>query len=227
MNATVQTIEYPRDDIGIITIKPDDDLSYKAGQYMTLSVSDFDARPYSIANKPGSDFAEIHVKNTGGQASQFILNDLKEGDRVHISGVDGQAFYDAGDVDPLIFIAGGLGITPVKAMIEEALHHDHEAPIRLYWGVRDDSDDYLAPYFRMLSDVVERFDMHIQTGGLIVDAVLTDFALLDAYKIYLAGSENMIKHTVPLLLERGADKDRILYDRYVVPSAAANQDGDK
>jgi NAD(P)H-flavin reductase len=225
MNATIVQIEYPRDDIAILTITPDDILPYKAGQFLKLSVNDLGVRPYSIANKPGGSSFEIHVKNTGGQSSKFILEDLKEQDRVQVDCVGGDVYYEEDDPSPIVFVAGGLGITPIKAMIEQALACDHITPIRLYWGVSSDSDDYLSPYFKMLASAVECFDVHVQKGGVILHKVLEDFASLEGYKIYLAGSDAMISHAKPELINKGADEAMILYDRYAVPSDKTNEKG--
>ena len=107
---------------------------------------------------------------------------------------------------PIIFVAGGTGFAPIKAMIEHALHHrvDQRRPMVLYWGVRAKRDLYLPDlpgkwqresanftFIPVLSDPTGD-DAWAGRTGFVHQAVLDDFADLSGYQVYACGGPAMI-----------------------------------
>jgi len=115
------------------------------------------------------------------------------------------AFYLREESDkPIIFVAGGTGFAPIKAVIEYALHHEVERPMVLYWGVRSLRDLYLPdlpgswqeqrPDFRfipVLSDPLAEDEWPGRTG-FVHEAVMADFPDLSGYQVYACGGPAMI-----------------------------------
>ena len=107
---------------------------------------------------------------------------------------------------PIIFVAGGTGFAPIKAIIEHALYKGIDAtrPMVLYWGARAKRDLYLPDlpgtwqqsspnftYIPVLSEPLRDDDWHGRTG-FVHQAVLDDFSDLSGYQVYACGAPAMI-----------------------------------
>ena len=99
---------------------------FQAGQYINVFVElggVRTSRPYSIASSPTqTGYYEIAVRRVeDGFVSNYLLDDLKPGDRLSSSGPSGNFHYNPlFHGDQLVFIAGGSGITPFLSMMREA-----------------------------------------------------------------------------------------------------------
>ncbi|MGH8801716.1 MAG: CDP-6-deoxy-delta-3,4-glucoseen reductase, partial [Casimicrobiaceae bacterium] len=115
------------------------------------------------------------------------------------------SFYLREDSDkPVIFVAGGTGFAPIKAIIEHMLYHRIPREMVLYWGARAKRDLYLAdlpgrwqtqhPNFTFVPVLSEPTPDDAWPGrtGLVHEAVLADFADLSGYQIYACGAPAMI-----------------------------------
>ena len=97
---------------------------FRAGQYVAVELNIEGARlfkPYSICSGPkdalnGSYTLTIR-RSKGGYASEYILDNWKEGDQVTISGPQGDFYYQSlRDAKHVVAMAGGSGITPFYSM---------------------------------------------------------------------------------------------------------------
>jgi ferredoxin-NADP reductase/ferredoxin len=125
---------------------------FRAGQYVNVFV-DVDgiltSRPYSIASAPplhphkrerneGEEALELTVRDKPeGFVAPYLLNELQVGDELETSGPEGSFYYepliDGGD---LVFLAGGSGITPFRAIIRDALQRQLPLQMYLLYGSR-------------------------------------------------------------------------------------------
>ncbi len=217
-SAAVTAITKAAEDIAVITVTPAKPFSYQAGQYVFIRFGDLPPRPYSIANAPGSGDLEIHVKKSGGPVSRFVTESLQTGTNVQISPAQGTSILSAGTAGPVLAVAGGLGITPIKAMAEAALRHDPAAPFILYWGTQTAAERYLDDYFVMLDEHHDDFSYRPVTGRSVTGILAGTDENLATSTIYLSGPPAMISATIPVLLDKGARREKISYDRH--PEAA-------
>lgn len=229
LDAVVEGIDAPSADIRILRLRLNNNarLTYRAGHYADLAVAGLPARSYSIANAPDAngtaDRLEFHIRNTGGAASQHVATQLKIGDNVTITAPMGNATLAPGCVKPIIAIAGGMGLSPMKAIVESALNTGHPGPVTLYWGVNHGDDLYLANHFRTLQAThpTFRFVPVVQDdksrptdaqGGMVGDVVIHDHADLSGASIYVAGPPPMVSAVIPQLLAHKAHRGDIHTD---------------
>lgn len=215
MPATIETVKDVTPDIRILRVRTDAATpSWLAGQYMELTFAGMPPRSYSIASAPHSNILEFHIRDakTGG-VSSHIVTTLKAGDALTLRGPFGYAAMIPGDTAPLLLVAGGMGLSQVKAIVEESLHIKHPGPVILCWGVKTDKDLYLKAHFDALAQqhTQFRFMPVIETiaGQNAGQAVRANFADLSAMRIYLSGSPAMIAATLPDLYANGARADMI------------------
>lgn len=204
-------------------------LDFAAGQYAVLNFSQagqvHETRPYSIASAPQQPYLEFHIRNTGRGVSAHAATALKPGDSVAVEGPFGKSPLVAGDSRPLVLLAGGVGIAPVKSIVDCALAQAGARPLQLYWGAADRGQLYLDDYFRGLAARHAHFAYHpvLLEGaagpeyrqGYVGAALAADMpGGFAGHSFYLAGPTPMIDATLPLLLESGAQKDYIYSDAF-------------
>ena len=154
--ATVSAIVALTPDIKGITLDIDGDgIDFQAGQYINLSVPGIPGpRAFSIATSPARPGAiELHVRLVeGGAATTWIHESLRVGDRLEFAGPYGQFFVRRSRGEPMIFIAGGSGLSSPKSMILDLLERGESRPIWLFHGVRGLKDLYYRELFESLAE---------------------------------------------------------------------------
>lgn len=200
-------------------------LKFLAGQYAHLRLGDAPARPYSIASAPDLDHIEFHVRSAGqGGLSAALVENTQPGTELIVEGPFGHSYWRGG-ARPLLALAGGLGVAPIKSILEAHLAAAGSPPCHLYWGVRDEGQLYLDRHFRTLAQKHPRLsyipvlsetasDVARLRNGFVSAALAEDFTHLADVDIYLAGPPAMVAATLPALLDLGADQTRIFSDAW-------------
>lgn len=209
-----------------MTVEDGQIMDFKAGQYVEIRFGDFPPRPYSLANAPDHDAKnklEVHIKDTGsGGASSYAFNNLKTGDTVEVTGPYGHCTLDKADRGAILFIAGGMGVAPVRSLLQESIRQNHPEHIDLYWGTSHENRLYLKEELSALAQSDETINFMPVTGITVGEAVFRDFSDLSKHSIYLAGPPEMVSATIPLLLEKNARRSHIHTD-YGPPAYPAGQ----
>ena len=128
--------------------------AFQAGQYINLRIpGEAVPRAFSLANPPtGGAPLELNVRRVeGGKATTFIHEELAVGDRLHFEGPLGRFFVRKSAPEPLLFLAGGSGLSSPKAMIEDLLAEGDSRPITLIHGARNRAELYYAERFEALA----------------------------------------------------------------------------
>ena len=136
---------------------------FSAGSHITVRVPNGAERKYSLCNDPAErDRYEIAVKRdtSGRGASVSLVDEARIGDRLNASLPD-NAFALDERASGAIFVAGGIGITPILAMIR-ALESRGETAWRLYYLVRDRAS---APFADVLDDPALRSRVKVHADG--------------------------------------------------------------
>ena len=198
---------------------------FSAGQYAALRVSNLPPRDFSMANRPDEPVLEFHVRHmAGGAASRYIVHSLKLGETVRLEGPFGSAHLRERHRGPIVAIAGGSGIAPIKSIVETALQRGARQPIHLYAAVRDERDVYLEAHFNALAAahpnlrfttvLSEPRQPTARRTGLVHEAVAADISDLDGAKAYLAGPPVMVEAATTMLLDRGMPRGDIHADAF-------------
>lgn len=195
-------------------------LPFLAGQYAMLRLPGADPRPFSIASAPGAENIEFHIRSLGHGFSAQAVESLLPGASFAIEAPFGDAYWRPSD-RAILLLAGGMGMTPMKSIIEHHLQTDPSRPVHLYWGARQQGQLYLDSHFRGLAQRHASFSYIPLTEdgsgglrqGLIAPALKEDFDSLHGLDIYLSGPPAMTAALLPQLLQSGAEKDRLFGDR--------------
>jgi CDP-4-dehydro-6-deoxyglucose reductase/ferredoxin-NAD(P)+ reductase (naphthalene dioxygenase ferredoxin-specific) len=208
--------------------------TFSAGQFAKLQFpfAPDAPRDYSMANAPDEPLLEFHIRVTAGGVSAQLPEMLHTGDTVRASGPFGTSYLREQHGGPILAVAGGTGLAPIRSIVRRALDAGMPGPIRLYLGVREERDVYgeaelrewAAQHPTLQLDVVVADAAAARPGrrvGLVTDLVREDFEGFAGFHAYLAGPPAMVEAAVDLLRERGLPTRDIHADAFY--SAAASQ----
>jgi CDP-4-dehydro-6-deoxyglucose reductase len=225
-------------DVVGIWLKPtgDDRLNWLPGQYLDVVLDDGKHRPFSIASGPRADGAvELHVRHVpGGGFTSWVYESLRVGDRLIIEAPLGTFVPREDSERPMLFMAGGTGFAPVKAIVEHFMALGTRRPMHIYWGARNAADLYLADLARgwagdvrtitftpVLSDPEAARDSGMR-AGLVHEALLEDFPDLSPFDLYMSGPPAMIAAGRQLFIDANLPEDRLYFDSFdVAPDVLA------
>jgi nitric oxide dioxygenase len=156
---------------------------YIAGQYITVSIdhpqTPTPPRNYSLSDRPGTGYFRISVKReTGphadapsGVVSNFLHDAVQEGDVLRIGPPCGEFTLDATALRPrpIVLIAGGIGITPILAMLKELAHHRWIAPVYFFQAVRDSRWHAFDDDVRQAIAELPNFQCHVRFDAPLAD----------------------------------------------------------
>lgn len=198
--------------------------SFSAGQYASLVFSGQPPRDYSMANRPDEPILEFHIRNLGRGASAFAVTRLKTGDSVRIEGPFGTSHLREAHRGPILAVAGGSGLAPVKSIVETALRRGAAQPIHVYFGARAERDLYLIDHFeglaarhpnlRFVPVLSEPSGPTARRTGHVGDAAADDLSDLDGFKAYLAGPPVMVEAATRRLAGQGLRRSDIHADAF-------------
>lgn len=216
--ATVVTrIETLTPTIKAIFLKLDAGMAFQAGQYVNLEIPTLGVRrAFSIATPPSSsNEIELNVRIVpGGQGTTYIHEQLKAGDSVKVSGPYGRFFVRKSAAVPMLFLAGGSGLSSPRSMILDLLEEGCDLPITLIYGQRSREELYYHDEFLRLAGTHANFQYvpvlsHEPEGsgwsgmrGFVHEAAKAQFSGdFRGMKAYLCGPPVMIDACITTLIQ--------------------------
>jgi CDP-4-dehydro-6-deoxyglucose reductase/ferredoxin-NAD(P)+ reductase (naphthalene dioxygenase ferredoxin-specific) len=203
--------------------------TFSAGQFASLEfpVAPGAARDYSMANRPDETTLEFHIRVMPGaeSVSRRVAANLRIGDTVKVSGPLGTSYLRAQHAGPMLCIAGGRGLAPIKSIVETALRNGFDKPVHLYFGVRGERDVYFERELAQWSERYPAIRSHIvlsdaaaagssRRQGFVTDAVAADLGDLSGFKAYFAGPPPMVDAATALVNSRGIETRDIHADAF-------------
>jgi NAD(P)H-flavin reductase/hemoglobin-like flavoprotein len=220
--ATVAGHERRGFDVAVVRLQMEEPYPYRAGQALTVELP---ARPrvwryYSPANAPRRDGTiDLHVKAVpGGQVSTAIVSGLTAADTIKVGPPAGQALIlDPASNRPVLMIAGGTGLSPLKALVEQVAADGGNRHVVLFVGARTQADLYDVPALTDMSrawpwltvvPAVSDDPWYSGERGTAAD-VAARLGHWHTHDIYICGSAAMVAATRQRLLATGVPGERI------------------
>jgi hypothetical protein len=185
-------------------------LPHAAGQHLPIRVTVPGAdkpvvRTYTLSVAPSDGLYRISVKRDGA-VSRHLHDTISVGDVIEARTPDGQFTIDPYETRPAVLLAGGIGITPLLAMLRHIVYEGQRRqrmrPVILFQAARSKLD---RPFDRELAELVEAAQGAVRwirvlsdpggagegidydAPGRIDMALLTRFLPFDDYDFYLCG----------------------------------------
>ncbi|NKY57633.1 ferredoxin--NADP reductase [Nocardia flavorosea] len=180
-------------DTRTFVLEPEDGpFSYRAGQFCTFKIT-VDGKPlfrsYSMSSAPETDteFMTTVKRVPGGAVSNWMHDNLSEGDEVELTVPTGRFCLRDGDV-PVLGFSGGSGITPIISLAKSTLAST-DRKVRLLCADRDRPsaifeaalDELVAKYPDRLTVLRHRDDEHGYVDAAKVLEFVGDSTAGDAY----------------------------------------------
>lgn len=200
-------------------------IDYRAGQYVLVGDEDY-ARPvrsYSLANPPRPDGSVtlLVTRVPGGEVSTW-LHRVAVGERLLLSGPYGTFVDDVHEPGPRLYLAGGSGLAPVRALIEAALARPAPPPMTLLFSARSSADlidderlcgwDRQHERFRYLRTLTRAGGP--PPVGHVPDVLAGLLPRLDHYRVYIAGGSGFVASCEAAVRAHGAVAERVFTEEF-------------
>lgn len=211
--------------VGLVPVS--ESIPYQAGQYLEILCPDGNWMPFSVSNSPRNDFKkELIIRlSTDVSSIKTLLNQSGIGALLQVRGPFGD--YQLPSNKTVLMLAGGTGIAPIKAMIENIGEGND---IHLFWGVRHSSELFLSDaisswlerqIIKNFTPVVSRESDESWAGakGWVHESVISQYPQLTGVDIYASGPMGMIKGALEQYPKYGLELTRFYSD--MLPFLAA------
>jgi CDP-4-dehydro-6-deoxyglucose reductase len=202
-------------------------LRYWPGQYVMAGDEEagVPARCYSIANAPRPD-GEILLQVTrvdDGATSRWLHDRIQPGDPLRLSGPYGTFIGDPSVDTPVLCLAAGSGLAPIRALTDAALSHNFAKPVTLLFSARTRQDLFDRGMMAFWEATHRNFRYRYTLTGES-DAPLTGripailpglFRDLSGHSVFVAGAPGFVTDCVAAVRTLGGREDRIHTERYV------------
>lgn len=191
---------------------------YLAGQYASFILAPTVRRSLSFASPPNNDEFETCLDVTPKGPISTWIERAKPGDSIEFLGPLGRFVVDTESARHKIFVATGTGIGPIRAMVHDELRKNRD-PIKLYWGLRFEHDEFWHDEFLTLAKSNPHFSYALTISkpsiewkgvdGRVTDHLFQQEEPLANYDFYLCGSREMVNDVTAQLVSKNVPHEQI------------------
>lgn len=175
---------------------------------------------FTLSSSPTEKLISITTKHATDRVSTFKqrLFGLEPGAMITVSEPMGDFVLPKDASIPLVFVAGGIGVTPMRSMVKWLLDTNEKRQIKLIYGVktldesafRDLFDAYGTGTEIILSEPASKW--HGRTGHLTAELILELSGSKPGQLVYVSGPEPMTEALEAGLLASGVAKEKLVLD---------------
>lgn len=210
---------------------------YLPGQYADIVIPGVIDQPrsYSFANSPhheGDRNVSFFIRRVpNGRLTEWLHSGSRLGSSVVLEGPHG-AFYLREPKGPLLLVAGGSGLAPIRALLQQIVAEGHDADVTLIFGAREQRDLYCLQEIEQIAGKMKgelRFVpvlSHERAGngwmgatGMCPDAIAPEMLDAGSSHAYLCGPPAMVDAAVKRLKEVGLEEKQIFFDKFLDASS--------
>ena len=210
--------------------KPDG-FQFIAGQYAVYILidppqtdSEGNERCFTIASAPFEDDL-VFITRMRDTAFKRVMKDMPIGTLVKIDGPNGKLTLK-NDKTPVVFLTGGIGVTPALSIINQAVHDHNNQKITLFYSnSNSDSAVDMEKFYEMAKqDSNFTFvptmtdssfgDYHGETGVINIEMLRKYINNLLQPNFYITGPPAMVKSLHQILTDNGINKHHIFTEDF-------------
>ncbi|MFC3995786.1 globin domain-containing protein [Nocardiopsis sediminis] len=231
-DATIVSHDRRAPDLAVMTIEPHQRLGFRPGQSLAVETP---LRPnlwryYTPANAPRvNDTIDLHVRVVGGgPVSTTLVQGVRVGDPLRLGPPVGERLTLNGH-DDAVLIAGGTGLAPFKAIIDQVRTEGGDRRVYLFAGgptVRSLYDlralralSEAHPWLRVIPCVSREAASDGIEGGDAVDVALRH-GPWRSESVYVCGSPDMVAGSVHRLAEHGLPRERVHVEEFTTSTTS-------
>ncbi len=207
-------------------------IHFRPGQYLELMVKHPRAdgrgqrRYFTIASAPSDRYIRFGVKFYDPSSSyKLALWNIRPGETITAAQLGGDFTLPSDTKQPLVFIAGGIGITPFRSMVSELLRKNQSRPMTLLYSANGADEFAYGDIFNRAAEALGMRVVPTITNPANVPASwsgrtgIIDPAMITAevpgyaqHTFYLSGPQAMVNHFKRVLKHMGVGRDQIKTD---------------
>lgn len=214
--------------IAVLRLQRPSGMQLLPGQFIHVHKEPGTLRSYSVANRAVQDsHIEIHIRRIpGGQVSPWLVDELRAGDDVTISGPYGTCVYtEDANYQPLVLAGTSTGLAPLLGILREALAQGHRGSIDLYHGAATLQGLYLRDELKALAQSHHRLNIHwsaldadnaqdLVSNAPISKLIQENHANPESLRVYLCGAPDFVKKLKRSLFLSGTPFQQIFSDPF-------------
>ncbi|MFG2292758.1 globin domain-containing protein [Streptomyces sp. NPDC048603] len=211
--------------IAEITVRPHLPYEYSAGQYVSLETPWWPKqwRYYSPANAPREDGTlTLHVRAVpGGTVSKALVHRAAVGDVLRLGSPMGDMVLDTAEHRGLLCVAGGTGLAPIRALLEEVARRGEEHRVDLFLGARTGAELYGVNDMLRMSQrhhwlTIRGAVSHEYIPGIrgSLPDVLAEYGPWYQHDVFLSGPAPMVVSARETLTRTGTLPEHIHHDPF-------------
>jgi ferredoxin-NADP reductase len=228
MKVTLDHAKDETENVRTFYFKPEKPMHYTAGQFTEFQLPHDNPddrgikRWFTLSSSPTDEFLSITTKFAGETASSFkkTLWQLPMDSQLDFAEAMGDFVLPKDGDIPLVFVAGGLGITPFHSIVTSLLATGEKRSIEVILAFTKKEDVLFEDIFKeygvtptiVLSDPPE--DWRGETGHLSGERILDLVDDAADKRIYVSGPEPMVETLEKDLLATGLDKNNLVFDYF-------------
>ena len=198
-------------------------MNYEPGKFAFISVKNSpelppEHHPFSISSSPVQRDLRFSYKACGDYTG--ALARVKKGTPVEVYGPFGQfTLHQLGEFRHLLWIAGGIGITPFLSMLSFETTNDDFRKIRLFYSVRRDEDAVYDAEVRQQIALADSYIDYVkwvsnERGKLTADEILKITGPIEDYAIMICGPPAMARALRKQFIQKGFRASRIVFEDF-------------
>jgi ferredoxin-NADP reductase len=217
----VKKIKETKDSFSFI-FKPEKEISWKPGQCIFYNIPHKNPddrgtiRPFSISSAPFEKDIMLTTKFDFKKGSSFkkALFALKKGDIVEAFDLRGD-FIVKNIKNKLVFIAGGVGITPYRSIILDLVHKKKNQEVIMFYGNKD-RDIIFKDILNKLVNKYNWLKIHYIIEPQLIDSNIIRKSVSDLYNslYYISGPLKMVQIMKEMLLQINIESKNIIEDYF-------------
>ena len=227
----LKKIEQETDDVKTLVFedKNSEQLDFKAGQYLNLFfVEDKNGhgKPYTISSSP-KEGIKITVKKMGEFSG--ALHGLRVGDEIDAIGPLGFLTLDEMDdvESDIVFIAGGIGVTPFYSMIRDVLQSGKQNKLSLFYANQKRNTIIFYNELEKINAENGNFNLYhflsrdndfqsenVTNRRMSINDIMENIETVTATNFFICGSVKFVDHFWKELKEQGVKEDNIFTEAF-------------
>ncbi|MCZ6863665.1 MAG: 2Fe-2S iron-sulfur cluster-binding protein, partial [Alphaproteobacteria bacterium] len=212
------------------------------GQFLTLEL-DIPGQPrpvirtYSLSDCPNPGYYRLSIKREpaptdkpdvpAGLSSSYFHDHVEPGTTLRVGAPRGKFHLDADNERSVVLLSGGVGLTPMIAMLNAIVQSDAPQPVWFIHGTRNGREHAMGAHMRRLAEENENVHVHIRysrpdptdgegrdydSSGRVDIALLKQMLPFDNYEFFICGPTAFMRSLYCNLLSLGISESRIHYE---------------
>jgi len=230
------------------------------GQYLTFELripgqKNKTVRCYSLSDGPQPNYYRVSIKRQGpppgkeglqpGLVSNYFHSQLKEGDIVDVKAPGGHFFLDPSETGGVVLIGGGIGVTPMLAMLNTLAGMRSTREVHFFYGVRNRAEHAMKEHIEKIARENPNVRLHVcyskpdedhkpgqdyQHTGRVSVELFKQVLPSNNYDFYICGPGPLMESLTTGLAEWGVPEKNVRFETFgpssvkkiaLLPAAAA------